>query len=80
MMGASTIVSISLGTVLVAGRKRVPRPAAGITAFFTLDIAPKLSQNLGLETSLKKASHFEIKGGIYWAFFGSECHFMIISL
>lgn len=38
-MGASTIVSISLGTVLVAGKKRVPRPAAGMTAFVTFDIA-----------------------------------------
>ena len=30
-VGASTIGSISLGTALVAGRKRVPRPAVGIT-------------------------------------------------
>ncbi|CAG6399311.1 hypothetical protein SCOCK_90068 [Actinacidiphila cocklensis] len=28
----STTGSISLGVALVAGRKRVPRPAAGITA------------------------------------------------
>jgi hypothetical protein len=32
MMGLSTRGSISLGCALVAGRKRVPRPAAGKTA------------------------------------------------
>jgi hypothetical protein len=36
MVGLSTIGSISLGMVLVAGKKRVPNPAAGITAFLTL--------------------------------------------
>jgi hypothetical protein len=30
--------SISLGIDLVAGRKRVPRPAAGISAFLTVKI------------------------------------------
>src|SRR5260221_14790765 len=33
MMGLSTRGSISLGCALVAGRKRVPSPAAGKTAF-----------------------------------------------
>src|SRR6266700_1062823 len=33
--GLSTIGSISFGWLLVAGRNRVPRPAAGITAFVT---------------------------------------------
>src|SRR5262245_38147164 len=33
MTGLSTMVSISLGTALVAGRNRVPRPATGKTAF-----------------------------------------------
>ena len=32
MAGLSTTGSISLGCALVAGRNRVPRPAAGITA------------------------------------------------
>src|SRR4029453_18523446 len=45
MTGRSTTVSISLGTALVAGRKRVPSPATGNTAFrirFFCDIgAPK---------------------------------------
>ena len=36
MMGLSTIGSISLGWALVAGRKRVPSPAAGKTALRTL--------------------------------------------
>src|ERR1700694_1810628 len=35
MTGLSTIGSISFGTALEAGRKRVPRPAAGITALRT---------------------------------------------
>src|SRR5580692_3575893 len=35
MMGLSTRGSISLGWALVAGRKRVPRPAAGKTALRT---------------------------------------------
>src|SRR3954465_2906669 len=33
MMGLSTSGSISFGCALVAGRKRVPQPAAGKTAF-----------------------------------------------
>src|ERR1019366_9861017 len=36
MMGLSTRGSISLGWALVAGRKRVPRPAAGKTALRTV--------------------------------------------
>src|ERR1700674_4893599 len=36
MRGLSTIGSISLGEALVAGRKRVPRPATGKTAFVSL--------------------------------------------
>src|SRR5437660_1230301 len=36
MMGLSTRGSISFGCALVAGRKRVPRPAAGKTALRTL--------------------------------------------
>ena len=35
MAGLSTTGSISLGIALVAGRKRVPSPAAGITALVT---------------------------------------------
>src|SRR5436853_5860561 len=43
--GLSTRGSISLGDVLVAGRNRVPRPAAGITALRTvLAIGPVLVQ------------------------------------
>src|SRR4051812_20240371 len=40
--GLSTIGSISLGCALVAGRNRVPRPAAGMTAFVTLIVATVL--------------------------------------
>jgi hypothetical protein len=35
MAGLSTRGSISFGCDLVAGRNLVPRPAAGMTAFFT---------------------------------------------
>src|SRR5690625_5514598 len=35
MAGLSTTGIISLGVALVAGRNRVPRPAAGITALVT---------------------------------------------
>ena len=35
IVGLSTMGNISLGTARVAGRKRVPRPAAGITALRT---------------------------------------------
>jgi hypothetical protein len=45
-MGASTMVSISLGTVLVAGKNLVPRPAAGIIAFFTFFMELKISNVL----------------------------------
>src|SRR5262245_19768027 len=38
--GLSRSGSISLGIALVAGRKRVPSPAAGMTAFRTFLIAP----------------------------------------
>jgi hypothetical protein len=34
--GLSTTVIISLGWALVAGRNRVPNPAAGMMAFLTL--------------------------------------------
>ena len=38
--GVSISGSISLGTALVAGRNRVPRPAAGMTAFRTFMASP----------------------------------------
>src|SRR3974377_315530 len=41
--GLSTTGSISLGELFVAGRNRVPIPAAGITALRTLDIRPPVS-------------------------------------
>jgi hypothetical protein len=36
MSGLSTNGNISLGEAFVAGRNRVPRPAAGMTAFLTV--------------------------------------------
>src|SRR5713226_6743829 len=44
MMGLSTTGSISLGWALVAGRNRVPRPAAGKTAFRMLLIHHSLAE------------------------------------
>src|SRR4051795_5810481 len=38
MAGLSTTGSISFGVAFVAGRKRVPRPAAGITALRTVRV------------------------------------------
>ena len=44
MAGLSTTGSISFGIALVAGRKRVPRPATGMTAFVIVKaIATRLS-------------------------------------
>src|SRR3981189_1761845 len=40
MIGLSTSGSISLGCALVAGKKRVPRPAAGKTALRTFIFIP----------------------------------------
>src|SRR5262249_30734054 len=40
IVGLSTRGSISLGWAFVAGRKRVPRPAAGNTAFLTRVMMP----------------------------------------
>src|SRR3989442_12712407 len=44
MMGLSTTGSISLGWALVAGRNRVPRPAAGKPAFRILLIHTSLAE------------------------------------
>src|SRR5947209_10324519 len=44
MMGLSTTGSISLGCALVAGRNRVPRPAAGKTALRMLLIHTSLAE------------------------------------
>ena len=41
--GLSTTGSISFGCALVAGRNRVPSPAAGMTAFLTVMRIPCLA-------------------------------------
>ena len=43
IVGLSMIGSISFGCAFVAGRKRVPNPAAGITAFVIFFIATNIS-------------------------------------
>src|SRR2546430_2352973 len=76
MAGLSTTGSISLGCALVAGRKRVPRPAAGITALRTPGlIAPASSPHpraphgapaagLGLFDAVAAALLGPVEGGV----------------
>src|SRR5690349_13727283 len=52
MAGLSTTGSISLGELFVAGRNRVPRPAAGITALRTLVIRVSSRAAAGAEIDL----------------------------
>src|ERR671919_229846 len=47
MVGLSTSGSISLGWALVAGRNRVPRPAAGKTALRTDELRARLETRGG---------------------------------
>ena len=42
IVGVSTMGRSSFGTALVAGRKRVPSPAAGITALRMVGMAERL--------------------------------------
>src|SRR3954471_374366 len=61
MSGLSTMGSISLGLALVAGRKRVPRPATGKTAtstrfFFTTGIGAPAQLMDGNHTTLSRAA------------------------
>ena len=58
MSGLSTIGSISLGDALVAGRKRVPRPATGKTALVTFCIfyAPSSLRNCSSSSTATPSS------------------------
>src|SRR5439155_26004603 len=58
--GRSTIVIISLGTVLVAGSRRVPRPATGNTALRTRAVIQ--APGVGLDAVTVVAGTFD--GGI----------------
>src|SRR5665213_1568654 len=51
--GLSTSGSISFGCALVAGRKRVPKPAAGQTALRTLGIINPIVRELRLAINRK---------------------------
>src|ERR1700704_3775154 len=57
--GLSTTGSISFGLALVAGRKRVPRPATGNTAFVILRMAAFLVEFA--ESRLRAASGDEVQ-------------------
>src|SRR3954469_14378207 len=54
MSGRSTTVSISLGIALVAGRKRVPRPATGKTALRTFCIMSPKARPAGASAGRRK--------------------------
>lgn len=45
MVGLSTIGNISFGIAFVAGKKRVPKPAAGIIAFLTFFVTTQTLWN-----------------------------------
>jgi hypothetical protein len=72
------IGSISLGTVFVAGRNRVPRPAAGIIAFLTRFIVPKKDHDVAAMTRvalgvvviliISKIQDVSFRDGIFIAF------------
>src|ERR1700758_5366135 len=65
IIGLSTMGSISLGWALVAGRKRVPRPAAGKTALRTLGGIP--SSLLCLQVFRKPRSTYVCEV-VWWLF------------
>jgi hypothetical protein len=52
MSGLSTTFSISFGLALVAGKKRVPKPATGKTAFVTALVLNGMVIPIGLITTL----------------------------
>src|SRR5262249_43373149 len=54
IVGLSTSGSISLGWAFVAGRNRVPSPAAGNTAFLTFMVRPSLGRD-----AQERADRFE---------------------
>src|ERR1035438_5965388 len=72
MMGLSTIGNISLGCALVAGRKRVPSPAAGKTAFRTLagivfSVAPAYRQAKACPTTQLRNCFSRFACAMYWS-------------
>ena len=63
MIGLSTSGSISLGCALVAGRNRVPHPAAGKTAFRTR-IEPVVAVELVGPASIRAGLFAARSGGL----------------
>src|SRR3990172_2983197 len=62
IVGLSTIGNISLGWALVAGRKRVPSPAAGNTAF-RIVIASPLAVSSGKSGHAREALDLHVDQG-----------------
>src|SRR5436309_14056589 len=67
IIGLSTTGSISFGCAFVAGRKRVPRPAAGMTAFVTdmvdLRVGPLSLRTVGIGGNRRWRGLIELLGG-----------------
>src|SRR6266571_6745361 len=65
--GLSTTGSISFGCAFVAGRKRVPRPAAGMTAFVTDMVDPRVGplslRTVGIVGNRGRRGLIELLGG-----------------
>src|SRR3954470_8261098 len=65
MIGLSTSGSISFGCALVAGRKRVPRPAAGNTALRTASgMRRMVAFNVMLDPAYVRAHGDEVRAGL----------------
>src|SRR2546425_3685159 len=67
MAGLSTMGSISFGCDFVAGRNRVPSPAAGITAFLTRIKSPR-SEGRDLGVYPRVGPHQPERAGERWPF------------
>src|SRR6185369_11017567 len=62
MIGRSTSGIISLGMALVAGRKRVPKPAAGRTAFLTRTVIRYLLERVASRRSAGESQAAPMSG------------------
>src|SRR5579864_2440931 len=68
MMGLSTSGSISFGCALVAGRNRVPSPAAGNTAFRTFILICVCSQHRAVFPQHGFADDFDRRESLFQKF------------
>src|SRR5580698_4143360 len=59
--GLSTMGSISFGLALVAGRKRVPRPATGNTALVTFSISQYLAKKIEIRNLCRQTRELHLQ-------------------